>query len=35
MKKIKDAKVNIHPKNSKNWKSEELMQQEQPLDIQP
>lgn len=26
-KKIKDAKVNIHPKSSKNWKAEEAMQQ--------
>lgn len=30
-KKIKDAKVNIHPKSSKNWKAEELMQQQQQL----
>jgi hypothetical protein len=25
--KIKDAKVNIHPKSSKNWKSEEVQEQ--------
>lgn len=24
-KRIKDAKVNIHPKSSKNWKAEEVM----------
>lgn len=23
--KIKDAKVNIHPKSSKNWKAEEMV----------
>ncbi len=25
--KIKDAKVNIHPKSSKNWKAEEVQEQ--------
>lgn len=27
-KKIRDAKVNLHPKNSKNWKAQEIMQLE-------
>lgn len=26
-KKIRDAKVNLHPKSSKNWRAEEVMMQ--------
>ncbi len=28
-KRLRDAKVNVHPKSSKNWKAEEAMQLEQ------
>jgi hypothetical protein len=29
--KIKEAKVNIHPKSSKNWRAEEIISQEQQI----